>query len=83
MPRRSARSFNGLRARSESDMPSLLAEGKVASTKPFFLAHRYRSAHAVRFVQTQTFALRTAFILAHAQGRCASVIRNIRHLFGL
>ena len=53
-------------------MPSLIALGKVASTKPFFLAHRYRSARAVRFVYTQTFSLRPSG---------ASDRRNIRHLF--
>ena len=56
--------------------------GALRTDANLILAHRYRSAHAVRFVYTQTFALRTAFILAHAQGRCASVIRKRYRLFG-
>ena len=49
-------------------MPSLVAQGKVASTKPLIEAAASR--------MSGVFSLRTAFILAHAQGRCASVIRK-------
>ena len=36
----------------------------------------------MRFGHTQTFSLRTAFVLAHAQGRCASSTRKRYRLFG-
>ncbi len=55
-------------------MPSLIALGKVASTKPPIEAAASR--------MSGVFSLRTAFILAHAQGRCASVIRKRYRLFG-
>ena len=55
-------------------MPSLIALGKVASTKPLIEAAASR--------MSGVFALRTAFVLAPAQGRCASVIRKRYRLFG-
>ena len=59
---------------SESNMPSLIALGKVASTKPLIEAAASR--------MSGVFSLRTAFILAHAQGRCASDTRKRYRLFG-
>ena len=74
-------------------MPRPVESPSVAVRKDLrrmrFLSQKYDAfaaniclAHCVRFGQTQTFALRTAFILAHAQGRCASVIRKRYRLFG-
>ena len=53
---------------------------------PWLPQGRWRCAERVSANTSRmsgVFSLRTAFILAHAQGRCASSTRNIRHLFGL